>query len=111
VGEKKTLKLVAKYADACDLFAGIGLVEIGRKLDILKKHCDDVGRNYDEIEKTALDHVTLTPDGSSTREFINHCKELRKAGIQHLIVSLPNVSTIKPLEMIGRDVIPEVADL
>jgi F420-dependent oxidoreductase-like protein len=110
-GEKKTLNLVAKYADACNLFAGAGLEEIGRKLDILKGHCDTVGRNYAEIEKTALDRVTLAPDGTSTKELIDRCKELRKAGIQHVIFNMSNVATIKPLELIGKDVIPEVTEL
>jgi F420-dependent oxidoreductase-like protein len=50
-GEKRTLKLVAQYADACNLFAG---PEAAHKLDVLRGHCDDVGRNYDEIEKTTI---------------------------------------------------------
>ena len=50
-GEKKTLRLVAQYADACNIFAG---PEAARKLDVLRAHCDAVGRDYDEIEKTAM---------------------------------------------------------
>ena len=50
-GEKKTLRLVAQYADACNIFAG---PEAGRKLEVLRAHCDAVGRDYDEIEKTAI---------------------------------------------------------
>jgi F420-dependent oxidoreductase-like protein len=50
-GEKKTLKLVAKYGDACNLFA-LGVDEVGRKLDILKAHCEAEGRDYDTIKKT-----------------------------------------------------------
>jgi F420-dependent oxidoreductase-like protein len=110
-GEKKTLKLVAKYADACNLFAGAGLEELGRKLDILKQHCDTVGRNYNEIEKTALDRVNLATDGTSTRELIDRCKQLSQAGIQHVIFNMSNVATIKPLELIGKEVIPEIAGL
>ncbi|GAA1469241.1 LLM class F420-dependent oxidoreductase [Microbacterium thalassium] len=51
-GEKKTLKLVAQYADACNLSALGGMP--AHKLDVLKAHCDDVGRDYDDIEKTAM---------------------------------------------------------
>jgi F420-dependent oxidoreductase-like protein len=52
MGEKKTLRLVAQYADACNLFTAIGVDEVARKLDVLKRHCEDVGRPYDEIERT-----------------------------------------------------------
>jgi len=52
-GEKKTLRLVAQYADACNLF-DLGVEEVGRKLDILKGHCDDVGRDYASIHKTII---------------------------------------------------------
>jgi F420-dependent oxidoreductase-like protein len=55
-GEKKTLRFVAKYADACNLFPG---PDLQRKLDVLRRHCDDVGRDYDEIEKTVT--VNLDP--------------------------------------------------
>jgi F420-dependent oxidoreductase-like protein len=52
-GERRTLRLVAQYADACNLF-GEGAEVVGRKLDVLRRHCDDVGRDYDEIEKTVI---------------------------------------------------------
>ena len=105
------MKLVAKYADACNLFAGADMEELGRKMDILKGHCDTVGRNYNEIEKTALDRVNLAADGTSIKEMINRCKQLSQAGIQHVIFNMPNVATIKPLELIGKEVIPAVAGL
>src|SRR5512138_561467 len=53
-GEKKTLRLVAQYADACNLFAGMGMETLQHKFSILKQHCDAVGRDYAEIEKTTL---------------------------------------------------------
>jgi F420-dependent oxidoreductase-like protein len=56
-GEKKTLRLVAQYADACNLFP---VPDIDRKLDVLRKHCQDVGRDYDEIEKTVLHNFDLS---------------------------------------------------
>jgi F420-dependent oxidoreductase-like protein len=52
-GERKTLRLVAQYADACNLFAA-GIDTTRHKLDVLRRHCDDVGRDYDTIEKTML---------------------------------------------------------
>ncbi|UIN30963.1 MULTISPECIES: LLM class F420-dependent oxidoreductase [Microbacterium] len=66
-GEKKTLKLVAQYADACNLSA---MAEVPtHKLDVLRAHCDDVGRDYDEIEKTAMIAInpTSTPEEVATR--------------------------------------------
>jgi F420-dependent oxidoreductase-like protein len=56
-GERKTLKIVAKYADACNLFGSIETIK--RKLDVLKEHCKSVGRDYDSILKTKLDLVVI----------------------------------------------------
>lgn len=53
-GERKTLRLVARYGDACNLFTGEGPDGVAAKLDVLRRHCDDVGRDYDEIRKTIL---------------------------------------------------------
>src|SRR5215213_1529689 len=57
MGEKKTLRLVAQYADACNLFAYGGAGTIRHKLEVLRRHCEDVGRDYEEIERTALGTV------------------------------------------------------
>jgi F420-dependent oxidoreductase-like protein len=107
-GEKKTLHLVAKYADGCNLFAPLGQTELKRKLDILKRHCEDVGRPYEEIEKTALDNVNLSAGNTTAKQLIERCRKLHELGFQHVIINMPNVSEIKPLEIIGREVIPEV---
>ena len=73
-GEKKTLRLVARYADACNLFAG---PDAARKLEVLKGHCDTAGRDYDEIEKTTM--VSVGP--STTRDdFVRMVTPLREAG-------------------------------
>ncbi|MDR3574900.1 MAG: LLM class F420-dependent oxidoreductase [Anaerolineaceae bacterium] len=108
-GETKTLKLVAKYADACNLFAQYGLEVLKHKLDVLKAHCDQVGRDYSEIEKTALGSINLAPGGATATQMIEQCRQLSGLGIQHVIFNMPNVSEIKPLEIIAREVIPEVA--
>jgi F420-dependent oxidoreductase-like protein len=107
-GEQKTLRLVARYADACNLFAFLGPAEIGRKLDVLRRHCDDLGRPYAAIERTALGVVNLaeTPPAA----LIAFCRALAAVGIQHYIFSLPNVHDVRPLEVLGREVIPAVAD-
>jgi len=59
-GERKTLKLVAKYADACNLFGSAATVK--RKLDILREHCRSVGRDYNSILKTKLGIVLMDKD-------------------------------------------------
>jgi F420-dependent oxidoreductase-like protein len=110
-GEKRTLRLVAQYADACNLFARMGHDVLRRKLGILRGHCEDVGRDYDEIEKTSLATVELGPNGVGPTDLVATCRDLSKAGIDHAIFNMPNVHEITPIESIGRQVIPEVADL
>lgn len=110
MGERKTLRLVAQHADACNLFAYAGPDELRRKLDVLKRHCDDVGRPYDEIERTALGTVHLASDGMSVSQMIGTCRTLADAGIQHAIFNMPNVYEITPLEAFGREIIPAAAE-
>ena len=111
MGEKKTLRLVAQYADACNLFAYGGPDVIRQKLDVLRGHCEDVGRDYEEIERTALSTVNLAPDGMTSEEVIGLCGTLNEAGIDHLILNMPNVHEIRPLETFGEEIIPAVAGL
>jgi F420-dependent oxidoreductase-like protein len=111
MGERKTLRLVAQYADACNLFAFVGTDTIRHKLDVLRGHCEDVGRPYEEIERTALGTVKLARDGMTAEEVIEQCRKLNDAGVQHLIFNMPNVHEIRPLETFGNKVIPAVVDL
>lgn len=110
-GEKKTLYLVAKYADACNLFARMGEDVLCHKLDVLKKHCEEVDRPYEQIEKTALDTAYLASGQMTSADVIEECRMLSRLGFQMVIFNMPNVSEIKPLETMGREVIPEVAGL
>ncbi len=110
-GEKKTLRLVAKYGDACNLFASAGAAVIGRKLDVLKRHCEAVGRPYNEIERTALGTANLASGAMTPSDVVNTCRALAAIGIQHVIFNMPNVHEITPLMVFGREVVPSVADL
>jgi F420-dependent oxidoreductase-like protein len=110
-GEKKTLRLVAQYADACNLFAFMGLDELQRKLDVLKAHCDDVGRDEGEIEKTILTTVNLGTGGMTPADLIAQCRSWAEIGVEHVIFNMPNTHEIDPIETIGRTVLPEVASL
>src|SRR2546428_3596 len=107
-GEKKTLRLVAQYADACNLFP---TPEIPRKLDILREHCQAVGRNYDEIEKTSLFTVDLGDNGENLGKGIGGLKWLASMGIQTVIGHVPKMYETKRLAAIGEKLIPAVAGL
>ena len=106
-GEKKTLRLVAQYADACNLFGDAAMVR--PKLDILKRHCEAVGRDYGTIEKTTLGTAHLAPGKMTPTDVIALCKSLAAIGVTHAIFNMPNVQDIAPLEVFGREIIPEVA--
>jgi F420-dependent oxidoreductase-like protein len=108
-GEKKTLRLVAQYADACNLFVRAGEEVIRHKLEVLRKHCQKVGRDYNEIERTALTTINLAEDGMSVSQVIEMCQGLADVGIQHIIVNMPNVSKIDPILTLGQEVIPETS--
>ena len=110
-GEKKTLRLVAQYADACNLFTGTDLAAIRHKLDVLKQHCEHLGRDYAAIEKTTLGTVWLGSGHMTSAEVIAQCRSLSAIGIQHAIFNMPNVHEIAPLERFGKEVIPAVAEL
>jgi F420-dependent oxidoreductase-like protein len=111
-GERKTLRLVAEYADACNVF---GRPEaIARKYAILDAHCAAVGRDPDEIERSTLQDVRLALAGGSgetAAEVVDRFGDLADAGAQHVIVDLKAVHEPARLEAFGRDVIPHLAAL
>lgn len=112
IGERKTLRMVAQYADACNLFAGLGKDELQRKLAVLRDHCQSLGRPYEEIEKTALDSLAITRDGRkstlSPNAAIDHFAALAELGIDQAIFSLLNVTDIEVFDVLATQVIPEV---
>ena len=109
-GEKKTLRLVAQYADACNLFAFMGNEELARKLEVLQRHCDNIGRDHGEIEKTALGQVHLGEGGMTPSDLVELCRGLAATGIDTFIFSIVNVQELRQIETIGREVIPAVAE-
>jgi len=110
-GERRTLKLVAQYADACNLFDYAGTEGIRQKLDVLRQHCEELGRPYEEIERTSLSTVHIAPGASSAAEAIKKLEGLAQAGIQHAIVNLPNLydADRSALDHFAREIIPAVA--
>ena len=107
-GEQKTLRLVARYADACSLRP---TPEIPKKLAILRQHCEAEGRDYDAIEKTCAWRFDAGEDGAKAGELIEQLRWLAGMGVQTVIGAVPHIEQIRPLEVIGREVIPAVADL
>jgi F420-dependent oxidoreductase-like protein len=110
VGEKKTLPLVARYADACNLYAFESLDVVRAKLDVLRRNCEAIGRPFEEIERTAIGAIDLRQGKMGARETIEYCRGVRDAGIQHFIVSMPGDYELKPMEVMGREVIPALAE-
>ena len=111
-GERKTLRLVAQYGDACNLFARLGKQVLQHKLDILREHCQAVGRPYEQIEKTTLDSIKLTSDGRdgsiTPAAAVEFFAELASMGIDQAIFSLQNVSDPEAFDLLATEVIPQV---
>jgi F420-dependent oxidoreductase-like protein len=109
MGERKTLRLVARYADACNLFAYAGVPALKGKLDVLRRHCQAEGRSYDAIEKTTLGTVNL--EKQSPAQIVEQCRALAGIGIQHAIFNFPRVEQLSGLRAFGEEVIPAVVGL
>jgi alkanesulfonate monooxygenase SsuD/methylene tetrahydromethanopterin reductase-like flavin-dependent oxidoreductase (luciferase family) len=111
-GERKTLRLVAEYGDACNVFGGPE--KIHHKYEVLRAHCQSVGRDFDEIERSTLQTVRLTPDDAgrseSPAQVVDRFAELGDAGAQHVIFAVRDVWRPDVLEQIGRDIIPQLRD-
>ena len=105
-GEKKTLRLVAQYAQACNLFV---FDDLERKLDVLRQHCADVGRDYDEIEKTVMVGIDPGANGEKVDELLEELRRLAGLGFTEAHGWVPGVEEITPLEILGERVVPEAA--
>jgi len=107
-GERKTLRFVARYAQACNLFPG---PDLARKLDVLRAHCDAEGRDYDEIVKTCYFLFDVGENGEKAGQVIDQLGALAEMGFQAAIGGVARVWEVRPLEVIGGEVIPAVAGL
>jgi alkanesulfonate monooxygenase SsuD/methylene tetrahydromethanopterin reductase-like flavin-dependent oxidoreductase (luciferase family) len=107
-GEQKTLRLVARHADACNLFdLPDGGTTIRHKLEVLRNHCDEIGREYSEIAKTLS--TRLTPDDTVTA-FTERCRQQSLLGIDHVVVIRSGPWTPESVRILTAAV-PEVAEL
>lgn len=106
-GEKKTLRLVARYAQACNLFSG---PELAHKLEILREHCQREGRDYADIEKTVVFPFDVGRQGERVGQTLDDLRALADLGVQVAHGRVEDVEDIRPLEIIGEHVVPAVAD-
>jgi F420-dependent oxidoreductase-like protein len=106
-GEKKTLRLVAKYADACNLF-GSSPADVSHKLDVLRAHCDAEGRDYDAIEKTIIGSVD--PEGDVS-DFLAQMEEYAKLGIDLVEVRNLMPDPARFVTLLGEKVVRPLAEI
>lgn len=105
-GEQKTLRLVARYADACGLRPR---PELPHKLDVLRRYCDEEGRDFDAIEKTCAFAFDVGDDGAKVDALVGQLRWLAGMGVETVVGFVPNVGAVTPLEIIGERVIPAIA--
>jgi F420-dependent oxidoreductase-like protein len=111
-GEQRTLRLVARYADACNVFGGPE--RVAHKFAVLRRHCEEVGRPYDQVERTVLSDTTIAAAGGTPvarraetpAALVNRLAELSDAGCQHVILSVDEVHVPAVLTAFGHEVIP-----
>ena len=102
---ERTLRLVAKYGDACNLFVG---PDLERKLATLRRICDELGRDYDEISKTVLYPLDPGADGRNIERLLSNLRWFAGLGIDTVYGPVPAAHEIKPIELLGRHVVPAV---
>ena len=111
MGPKKTLRMVAQYADACNFFEGAGEERMQQAIDTLKGHCENLNRDYDTIEKTSLGTVHLADGHDTVDSVLERLKNLSDMGFTHAIFNMPNVYEITPLETFAKEIVPAAKDL
>ena len=111
-GERKTLRLVAQYGDACNILARLGKDVLQHKLNVLRGHCEALGRPYEQIEKTTLDIMRFSRDGRdgsmTPAAAIDHFASLAAMGIDQAIYSMPSVFDLEPFDLLATEIVPAV---
>ncbi|MBO4273708.1 LLM class F420-dependent oxidoreductase [Microbispora triticiradicis] len=107
-GEKKTLRLVARYAQACNLFP---TPDLARKLDVLRAHCDAEGRDYDEIVKTVYYRYDVGEKGENVQRVIDDLGRFAELGFSEALGAVVDVHRLDPLRILGERVVPVAAAL
>jgi F420-dependent oxidoreductase-like protein len=113
-GEQKTLRLVAKYGDACNFFASLGDEALRHKLTVLKDYCEAEGRPYERIAKTLSGDPAAQRDSTgklSTRSVIDHAAYLAGLGFDYFHLSLPNVTDPDSFDIFRDEIAPAIHTL
>ena len=110
-GEKKTLALVARHADACNLFAGDDVGEVGRKLDVLRTHCDRERTDYDRIAKTIMWIGALDPTGPGADEFVALMERYAAIGITDVHIVPLTDDPVRFTAGLGTHIVPRLAQV
>ena len=108
-GEKKTLRMVAQYADSCNI-PGPDAAQAAQKLDVLREHCAAVGRDYDSIEKTRQTRFDLGPQGENVPQILDQLHELSDLGFDVAHGTLLNVSQPGQLDIFLEQLVPAAAE-
>lgn len=128
VGERRTLPLVARYADAWNAVIGspvdsedFGVLRngcnegslgwLGRKVRILERCCAEAGRPFVDVEKTVTTYIKVGPGGMGAGDVIALCSRFASMGFSHIILNVLGVEDLEPLHWLGRNVIPEVGPI
>jgi len=107
-GPRRTMGLVARYADA----SNFGVPDPGesrRLVDTIRRVCDEIGRDVAEIEMTSLLEIDLRPGRMSAADVVTRIREQADEGVDHVIVNMPEVHRLEHVEILGREVLPELA--
>jgi F420-dependent oxidoreductase-like protein len=105
-GERKTLRLVAQYADACGLYP---TPDLPHKLDVLRRHCDEVGRDFATIEKTCAVHFQIDADGHLQDDLAAQIQGLAQQGIETVFGIVHGPDPVRTVEVVGKEILPVVA--
>jgi F420-dependent oxidoreductase-like protein len=105
-GERKTLRLVARYGDACNLF-GTSVADVSHKLDVLRAHCEAEGRDYDRIEKTVL--LMAQPFGD-VDGYLRRVAEFSALGVTE-VLTMPDRNPVEYIDQLAERIIPRVAEI
>jgi F420-dependent oxidoreductase-like protein len=106
MGPRKTLRFVAKYGDACNFFGAREDKVLTEHLNILKGHCEDLGRPYEEIEKTVLQTADFEEGDSD--DVLQRAKELKGLGFDHIIFNIKGDYSKENMNKLIKEVIPNL---
>jgi hypothetical protein len=107
-GERRTLALVARYGDACNLPPS---PEIPHKLDVLRRHCDAAGTDFNRIERTSAWNFAIDDGGQQTKELLDKLRWFAELGIDTVIGRVVDVEQRRPLEWLAEHVVPAALEL